>query len=447
MMRDVDDVSTARRNQHGRPGRFGAQAEGNAKRTRNGREPGRVLMLLGNCAYPRDNRVRREASGLVEAGYRVAVVAPALADEPLRETFEGVEVFRYPDVVRGGGPAAYVLEYAYRTGASLVLSTRASLGARTEVIHAHNPPDTFVLIGLLFKLLGRRFVYDHHDLAPELFLSRFPRAGRAGLLVYRALALLERLSCRLADAVITTNESYRKVEMERSGIPPEKITVVRNGPQPEKLLIEEADPELRARAPFILGFIGVMGHADGVDYLIRAVHNLVHELGRDDIHCVLVGEGDAVPDLQKLAVSLGIDRHIEFAGRLSDRDARRVLCTADVCIVPDPSNTFNDLSTMTKMMDYMALGRPIVAFDLPEHRRTAGDAAVYVRDNDELELAKAIAALLDDPKRRRELGALARKRVQEQLAWEHSLRDLLAVYHGLLGPARGQAAATSNDRR
>ena len=415
----------------------------------NGRrdEPGRVLMLLGNCPYPRDNRVRREATGLVGAGYRVAVIAPALSGEPLRESVDGVEVFRYPNLVRGASGATYLLEYAYRTGASLVLSTRASLGTRTEVVHAHNPPDTFVLIGLLFKVLGRRFVYDHHDLAPELFMSRFPGNGPAHSLAYRALALLERSSCRLADAVITTNESYRRVEIERSGIRPDKITVVRNGPGPEKLILEDADPALRERAPFVLGFIGVMGYADGVDYLLRAVHNLVYELGRDDVYCVLVGEGDARADLQQLATSLDIDRYVEFPGRLSDEDARRVLCSADVCVVPDPSNTFNDLSTMTKMMDYMALGRPIVAFDLPEHRRTAGDAAVYVAGNDELELARAISALLDDPERRRQLGALARTRVEEHLVWEHSLRHLLGVYRGLLGPAPRDLTSTAEPQR
>jgi glycosyltransferase involved in cell wall biosynthesis len=399
-------------------------------------------MLLGNYPYPQDYRVRREATSLVEAGYRVAVVAPARRGQPLRELVDGVDVYRYPGVVNGTNVATYALEYAYTTLASLTLAGLASVRARTEVVHAHNPPDTFFVVGLPFKLLRRRFVYDHHDVAPELFLARFSdtRPGRSQSLVYRVLLLLERLSCRLADRVIATNESYRGLEVRRGGVPPERITIVRNGPGSDKLTLEESDPELRARAGCILGYIGVMGHADGVDYLIRAVHHLVHDLGRDDVYCVVIGEGDAVPDLQRLVVSLGLERHVEFPGRLSDIDVRRVLCTADICVDPDPSNVFNDLSTMQKVMDYMALGRPVVAFDLPEHRRTAGDAAVYVRPNDELALARAIAELMDDPERRKRLGELGRKRVEEELAWEHSRRNLLAMYERLLGPD-GRAAA------
>ena len=391
-------------------------------------------MLLGNYPYPQDYRVRREATTLVEAGYRVAVVAPARRGQPLRESVDGVEVFRYPGVVNGTNVATYALEYAYTTLASLTLAGLASARTRTEVVHAHNPPDTFFVIGALFKLLRRRFVYDHHDLAPELFLARFSSDGprRSRSLVYRMLVLLERLSCRLADAVIATNESYRGVEIERDGARPEKITIVRNGPGEDKLTLEDADPELRARAACILGYIGVMGHADGVDYLLRAVRHLVHDLGREDVLCVLIGEGDARSDLQRLAVALAIERHVEFPGRLPDEDVRRVLCTADICVDPDPSNVFNDLSTMQKIMDYMALGRPVVAFDLPEHRRTAGDAAVYVRPNDELELARAVAELMDDPERRKRLGELGRRRVEEQLAWEHSRRNLLALYRDLL---------------
>ena len=401
-------------------------------------------MLLGNYPYPQDYRVRREATALVEAGYRVAVIAPARSGQRLREPVDGVKVFRYPNLVSGRNVPTYALEYAYTTVASLLLSAVASLEARTAVVHAHNPPDTFFTIGLVFKLLGRRFVYDHHDLSPELFMARFDEPRRGQSLVYRTLVLAERFSCRLADAVITTNESYRRLEIERAGVPPEKTTIIRNGPGPDKLTIEEADPVLRERAGCIVGYIGVMGHADGVDYLLRALHHLVYELGRNDVYCILIGEGDARADLQKLAVALDLESYVEFPGRLSDRDVRRVLCTADVCVDPDPSTVFNDLSTMQKMMDYMALGRPVVAFDLPEHRRTAGEAAVYVRANDEVEMAREIAALMDDPDRRRRLGDAGRRRVEEELAWEFSARKLLALYESLVGPVNHEQPAASD---
>ena len=384
-------------------------------------------MLLGSTAYPHDYRVRREATALSEAGYRVAVIAPGLRGQPMRERMDGIDVLRFPNLVSGRNVPTYVLEYAYTTLAALVLSVAASLSSRTEVVHAHNPPDTFVTVGIVFKLLGRRFVYDHHDLAPELFLARFPKSRRGQFLVYRLLAQAERISCRFADAVIAPNESYRRIEIERDRVPPQRTTIVRNGPGEDKRTLEAIDPELRARAGD-LAFMGEMGYTDGVDYLLRALHHLVYDLDRRDVFCVLVGQGDARADLIHLAASLDLDRFVEFTGWLSDRDARRVLCTADICIGPDPSNTFNDQSTMQKLMDYMALGRPIVAFDLPEHRKTAQEAAVYARANDELEMARAVAALMDDPERRRRTGEIGRRRVEEHLAWEFSAERLVGLY-------------------
>jgi glycosyltransferase involved in cell wall biosynthesis len=391
---------------------------------------GRILMLLGNNPYPQDPRVLREATSLVESGYAVTVICPRWPSQPRREVMNGVAVRRFapPPAVRGF--VGYVLEYVYATVAALVLSAALLLRRGFDAVHAHNPPDTFVIVAALYKLLGKPFVYDHHDLAPEMYLVRFRDGGSP--LVHRMLVLLEQLSCRLADHVITTNESQRAVEIERDRVSPDRITVVRNGPDLEILRPVEPDPEVRRRADTVLGYIGSMGYHDGVDHLLRALAHLVHDFGRRNTLAILVGDGDARPDLERLRRELDVEDHAWFPGFVPYEQVSRYLCAADVCVVPDPSNAYNDRSTMIKVMEYMALGKPIVAFDLPEHRITAQDAAVYVPPNDDLELARAIAALADDPQRCAEMGAAGRRRVEAELAWSHSAPHLLDAYAAVL---------------
>lgn len=389
----------------------------------------RVLMLLENYPFPQDARVRAEAQALSEAGYRVAVIAPSGKGQRSNELVDGVRVYRYRSPVNANGYLGYLAEYGYSTLASLLLSVRALASGGFDIVHAHNPPDTLVFIGGLYKLFGKRFIYDHHDLAPEMYDARFD--GKGPPLLRRALLLLEKLSCTVADHVIATNESYKATEMERHGLPSNKVTIVRNGPILDRLRPVDPDPELRARAGTIVGYVGVMGYTDGVDHLLRALHHLVYDLGRADTLGVLIGRGDAWNELQELSKSLGLERHVWFTGFISDTDMIRYLCTADICVDPDPSNPFNDRSTMVKMMEYLALGRPVVAFDLPEHRRTADAAAVYVRPNDDLEFARAISELMDDPHRRESMGAFGRARAEQELAWVHSVPNLLAAYEAL----------------
>jgi glycosyltransferase involved in cell wall biosynthesis len=390
----------------------------------------RVLMLLENAPYPQDQRVRREATELVNAGYQVSLICPAAPGQARAETIDGVHVYRYPAPPEANGLLGYLVEYGYSLAASFVISLFVLLRRGFDVVHAHNPPDLFVFIAAFYKLLGKRFVFDHHDLAPEMYLARFP--GRGNRLVYLALVWLEKLTCRLADHVIATNQSYALVERKRDGVPPERITIVRNGPDLNRLRIVDPDPELRKKAGTIIGYVGVIGYQDGLDYLLRALRHLVFDLGRDDVYCVIVGKGDAWTGLTQLAVDLGIDRHIWFAGRVSDADLIRYLSTADICVVPDPSNPFTDRSTMIKVMEYMALAKPIVAFDLPEHRFSAQQAALYARPNEEMEFARAIALLMDDPEQRQAMGAFGRQRVETQLAWQHSAPNLLSAYRTLL---------------
>lgn len=405
----------------------------------------RILMLLENQPYPRDRRVRREATALVAAGYRVTVICPSLPEQPLQETVDGVRVYRYWAPPPANGLLGYVWEYAYSTLAAFAISLRVFLDEGFDVIHAHNPPDTFVFVAAFYKLFGKRFIYDHHDLSPEMYNARLAHGGSR--LVYRALAWLEVLSCRLADHVIATNESYKKVEMERDGVPAKRITVVRNWTDLHLRPPAEPALALRTMKKTIIGYVGVMGFQDGVDYLLRALHHLVRDLNRTDFYCVVIGTGAAWPGLRALARRLALDEFVWFTGLISDEDVLRYLSAADICVDPDPSNPFNDRSTMIKMMEYMALGKPIVAFDLPEHVFTADQAALYAAPNDELAFAHALAHLMDNPRRREAMGAFGRCRIETQLAGQFVVPKLLEAYEAVLPrPARPQTVHAHGGR-
>ena len=399
---------------------------------------GRVLMLVENNPYPQDPRVRREARALADAGFQVSVISPALPGQPWRETLDGVRAYRYPLAPAAKGFLGYLFEYGYSMVMLFIISILVFLREGFDVIHVANPPDTLALVAAGYKLLGKRVVYDHHDLAPEMYYARFPGSGNR--LVHFALVLLEKLSCRLADHVIATNESYKKMEVERGGVPEACITVVRNGTDLHQMRTVEPDRALRAMRKTLIGYVGVMGFQDGVDYLLRALHHLVRDLGRTDIYCVLVGGGDALADLKLLARHLALDEYVRFTGYLFGEDLARVLSAVDICVAPDPSNSYNDRSTMSKLMEYMALSKPIVAFDLPEHHFTAQQAAVYVTPNDERAFARALAMLMDDPARRQAMGACGRERVERELAWRYSVPKLLEVYGRLLPGARRETS-------
>jgi glycosyltransferase involved in cell wall biosynthesis len=387
-------------------------------------------MLVENNPYPQDARVRMEAGTLAAAGYRVTVIAPGRYGQPWHELVGGVRVYRYPGPPERGGVVGYLLEYGYSLAAACVLALFVFLSDRFDVIHAHNPPDMLVLLAACYKPLGVKFVFDQHDLSPEMYDVRF--GGKGSPAIRWLLILFEHISFRLADHVIATNQSYKAVAMERGGLPDARVSVVRNGPDLRRVRPVEPDPALRAKGAMILGYVGQMGVHDGIDYLLRAIRHLVVDLRRTEAYCVIIGGGEMWEELRAMAASLGIERHIWFTGRVSDDELVRYLSTADICLDPDPLNPFNDRSTMIKMLEYMALGKPIVAFDLTEHRVSARGAALYARPNDELDFARRIAELMDDPERRERMGALGRARVEQELAWDHSVPGLLRVYQELL---------------
>ncbi|MEV4838202.1 glycosyltransferase family 4 protein [Nonomuraea sp. NPDC049486] len=385
---------------------------------------GRALILVENLSVPLDRRVWQESVALREAGWEVHVICPmgAKQDREAEAMIDGVRIHRYPLRAATGGPVGYLREYGSALWHTFRIARR--LG-RFDVVHGCNPPDLFFLVALAMRGKGTRFIFDQHDLVPELYLSRF---GRGRDLLYRAVCLLERRTYRAAHVVIATNESYRQVALSRGGKLPGEVFVVRSAPVVERFHQVPAEPGLRRGKPHLLCYLGVMGPQDGVDYALRSLARLRDEHGRTDWHAVFVGGGDTFDAMVALSRELGLGETVEFTGRIPDPDLMRYLSTADVCLSPDPLNPLNDVSTMNKVMEYMAMARPIVSFELREARVSAGEAALYAPANDESEFAKLIARLLDDPSERRRMGEIGRERVAGPLSWTHSKKALLAAY-------------------
>ena len=414
------------------------------------RSPKKILMLVENY-FPQDTRVANEASLLSDAGYQVAVIALRRHDQKRHETLNGVEVYRVPTLeffkktpcananrmnlflVKLKSFLGYIVEYCYFTTACLVLSIYIFLKQGFDVMHAHNPPDTLFLVALPFKLLGKKFVFDQHDLCPELYRSRYGAAEGFGT---RLLRMLEWCSLKLADVTIATNESYKRIQIERANKNPRNIFIVRNGPNQMRMTPVAPSTRLRGMNKCILCYIGSLNPQDGVDHLLHALRYLLYDLKRSDFHCVIMGTGDSLQDLRSLAESLQLNGCVELPGFVSDEDLQANLAAADICVDPDPSSPLNDVSTWIKVMEYMAYAKPIVAFDLKETRFSAGEAAIYVRPNEEAEFATTVAQLMGEPELRNKMGAYGRRRVEEELQWNKVGRNLLAAYDTLLADKR-----------
>jgi glycosyltransferase involved in cell wall biosynthesis len=392
----------------------------------------RVLMLVENLPSPFDRRVWQEASTLRDAGYVVSIVCPTGKGYEKRfEEIAGIHIWRYGLPAEAEGALGYALEYAAALFWTLLLSVRVALTRGVDIVHACNPPDLLFLIGGLFKLCGRKFVFDHHDINPELYEAKFGRRD----FFYRLLLALERWTFRTADISIATNESYKRIATGRGGMPAARVFVVRSGPSLERLKVLPPQPALKRGRRYLVGYVGVMAKQEGIDYLLRAARHIVRDLGRRDVHFGLVGGGTSLEAMKALAQELGIADFVTFTGRVPDEALLAMLNTADVCVNPDSANEMNDKSTMNKIMEYMALGKPMVQFDLAEGRYSAQRASLYARRNDALDLAAKIVELLDDPARRAEMGKYGRRRVEHELAWTHEAPKLLAAYEALWGGA------------
>lgn len=391
-------------------------------------KPLRVLVVVENLPVPFDRRVWQEATTLRDAGYDVSVICPMGKGCDKRfEIIEDIHVYRHRLPVEAAGALGYALEYGAALFWQSVLAWRVYFTRGFDAIHACNPPDTIFLVGLVFKLLGKRFVFDHHDINPELYEAKFGRRDA----FYKLLLLLEQLTFRTADVSIATNESYRRIAIERGRMQPENVFVVRSGPDLRRLRILPPDERRKNGRRYLVGYVGVMGRQEGIDILLRAVDHIVHRLKRSDIHFGLVGGGTELEAMQAYAGTLGIADYVTFTGRVPDGELLAMLNTADVCVNPDVANEMNDKSTMNKIMEYMALGKPIVQFDLTEGRYSAREASLYAERNSETDLARKLVELLDDPERRRAMGAYGRRRVETELAWKYEAPKLLLAYDRL----------------
>jgi glycosyltransferase involved in cell wall biosynthesis len=393
-----------------------------------------ILILVENLSVPFDRRVWQESRALVDAGYRVTVICPMGAKQDREDDviIEGVRILRYPLRAAQGGPIGYLREYSAALWHTMRLAIRVSRESAIDIVQACNPPDLLFLVALVLRPTGARFVFDHHDLVPELFESRFPRGGRG---LYWLTRIVERLTFAAADAVIATNQSYRKVAIERGKMSPDRVAVVRSAPDLSRFVRRQNNASLYRGKRYLVAYLGVMGPQDGVDYALRALAHLRDEIGRGDVHCIFMGAGDAFEDMVALSEELGLSDMVEFTGRVPDDFVQSCLSTADVCLSPDPPNPLNDVSTMNKVVEYMAMARPIVSFDLREARVSAGEAAVYAPGTDVAAFASAINELLDDPERRERMGRVGRERVERELSWDSSRRHLIDFYGGLLGQA------------
>lgn len=387
-----------------------------------------VLMIVENLPVPFDRRVWIEARTLAAAGAKVSVICPTgKGFEARRETIEGIDIYRHPLPFEAKGALGYLLEYGCALLWESWLAWRVFLRHRFDAIHGCNPPDLIFLVALQFRLLGVRYLFDHHDINPELFEAKFDRRS----LLWKAVSLLERLTFRAAKVSIATNESYRAIAMERGGMAGEDVFVVRSGPDLSRVAPVPPNDKWRGGRRFLVAYLGVMGEQEGIDLLLLAVSHLVYHEGRTDIHFGLAGSGPALDGLRDMARDMGLANYVTFHGRVEDADLFELLCTADICVNPDRVNPMNDLSTMNKIMEYMAMGKPIVQFDVREGRASALDASLYAKANDPVDMAYKIEELLADPARREAMGRYAQKRVRQSLGWDTQVPTLLAAYRRL----------------
>ena len=362
-----------------------------------------------------------------DAGFRVSVVCPKGPGDPSFHEVEGIRIWKYAPPPPTAGQLSFVWEFAYCWARTLALVVQRAAGDGFDVIQACNPPDTYWALAAPFKLFGKRFVFDQHDLCPEVYASRFDSPSS---ILRRALLMFERATYAVADHVIATNESYRETAIARGGVAPDRITIVRNGPESDRFKRGSPVAAWRRGKRHLCAYLGMMGPQDGVDLAVRAAA-AIQRAGRHDVQFVFMGAGESFDGLVALADELGITESVTFTGLVQDETIFEVLSTADVGLCPDPLNPLNDLSTMMKTMEYMAFALPVVAFDLKETKVSAGPAAVYVRPNDVEEFAQAILQLLDDRQRRASMGKVGRERVEKTLAWEHQAPGYVGVYKSL----------------
>lgn len=392
-----------------------------------------ILIVVENLPVPLDRRVWLEARTLVSAGYRVSVISPmGLGWVKPYEEIEGVRIYRYNEPPEAySGAVAYAREYGHAVWHWFRLARVVWKTRKFDVIQGCNPPDLIFLLALWYRFWGVRYMFDHHDVCPELFEAKF---GKKGLL-FRVMLLWERLTFATASVSMATNGSFREIALRRGGMAPEDVFVVRSAPRIETFLPGPGDVSYRKGAKTVLGYVGVIGQQEGMDLLVKAADHLIHKLGKQDVHFVIIGFGPQLEEVKRDAAAHGLEAYFTFTGALYAEDLLAALNAIDIGVSPDPKNAMNDISSMNKVMEYMTLEKPLVQFDLTEGRVSAGDAALYAQANDPVDFAHKIAALIDDPERRARMGRLGRKRVLENLSWDHATPSLLSAYDRIFAKA------------
>jgi glycosyltransferase involved in cell wall biosynthesis len=387
-----------------------------------------VCIIVENLPLPFGRRTWQEAYTLVEAGYRVSVICPkGRGFEKSRETIDGIDIYRHR-LWEASGPFGYLFEYAWALVSEFWLALKVYRRTRFRILHVANPPDTLFLIALFFKLFGVRFIFDHHDLNPELYEAKFGKRG----LFYRIVCLAERLTYGTATVSIATNKSYREIAIRRGGMHPDRVFIVRSCPDLKNIHPQPPNPALKEGKAYLVVYVGVMGPQDGLDLLLESVEYVLRSAKRDDVMFAIVGAGTELPRLKEVAARKGLGSHVRFTGRVPDAELAAYLSSADLGVAPDPKNPMNDISTMNKILEYMAYGRPLVLYDLIEGRCSAEDAALYAQPNDPVDFARQILTLLDSEELRRTLGAHGRKRIGESLNWDIEKLELLKAYETAL---------------
>lgn len=385
-----------------------------------------ILIIVENLTVPLDRRVWQEARTLQEAGYTVSIVCPkgGKYTQPY-EVLEGIHIFRHPLPIEADGALGYALEYSWALAWEFALSVKAYWKVGFDVVQACNPPDLLFLIGGFWKyLFGKRFVFDHHDINPELFEAKFNKTGK----FHKLLLWLERLTFKTADVSIATNETFKEIAISRGGMSADRVFIVRSVPDLKRFKRVEPNVDLKNGRKYLAGYVGIMGAQDGVDLLIEAMADLVHTKGRQDIQCAIVGSGTELPALQKMARDKGLSDYITFTGFLSGESLLKAFSTFDIGVIPDPKNSYNDKISMNKVFEYMSLGIPFVSFDLIEGKKASGDAALYAGDNDPKILAAQMARLFDDKDLAGALSEEGSVRARQLLKWENERARLLAAY-------------------
>ena len=398
-------------------------------------KPRRVLIVVENLPVPLDRRVWLEATALTEAGYSVSVLCPKGRGWVLdHEVIDGIHIYRYPEPPEAhSGALAYAREYLLSLYHWLRLAPKIRRERGFDIIQGCNPPDLIFLLALLWRPFGVRYLFDHHDVCPELFEAKFAKRG----LLYKIMLIWERMTFATASVSIATNESFRAIAIARGRMAPEDVFVVRSAPRVDSFIPGPGDASWRKGAKTVLGYVGVIGQQEGMDLLVMAVEDLVRKRGHRDIHALIVGFGPHLEAVKCDVTSRGLDRYFTFAGALYGADLLAALNAIDIGVSPDPKNAMNDISTMNKVMEYMTLEKPLVQFDLTEGRASAGEASLYAAPNDPADFAAQIARLIEDPAMAQAMGKVGRARVLERLSWDHSVPALLAAYDRIFARLRG----------